>query len=159
MDNELLFILIFVITVIANIIKAVNKNKKRRGASAPSVSEEGGGKAKEPEWQKILRELMGETEPVPQPAEVDDYNAPGEERDLMTERSEEYRKETYNFEAPVYTQPSLKMKGFDVEQSTDSEDIADIPKYGKGHQIRHNALKEFDLRSAIIYNAVLNRPY
>jgi hypothetical protein len=153
MDKELLFILVIIITVVINIMKAVNKKKAQSGtpsAPPPTVAPDQGN------WQEVLKQLMGEA-PAPK---TYDYEYPEEAETLETIKPlGGFNSETYDFSVPNYSVSSLESMSV---QPDDSEDDS-YPKQQTGRNtpfpgIREE-LAEFDLRRAVIYSTLLNRPY
>lgn len=153
MDKELLFILVIIITVVINIMKAVNKKKAQSGtpgAPRPTVAPEQGN------WQEVLKQLMGET---PEPKSYD-YGYPEEAETLETTKPlGGFNSETYDFSAPNYTVSSLEPEpvqapDYEQENREKQETGRNTPFAG----IREE-LTQFDLRRAVIYSTLLNRPY
>jgi len=158
MDNELLFILLILITVVMNIVKAVRKNKKKAAAPAEAAPEETG--KQRSEWEKILRELMGEEEKQPQRSVQYDEEEPepspvGTAYVSIEEQSGSIRgyREGQRMQTPDY-----QSRVFQVESAFEKES----DNLFTGPQILtsdyNEPLRDFDLRTAVIYSTLLKRP-
>jgi cytochrome c556 len=70
-------------------------------------------------------------------------------------------KNPYNFEEPLYSAPTITDtdEPFDVQQTTES--VPTNAKHGMASKRDDlwDDLRNFDLRKAVIYSAILNRPY
>jgi hypothetical protein len=160
MDNELLFILIILFTVVMNIIKAVRKNKGKTSAPAGAAPKETG--KQRGEWEKILRELMGEEEKKPQPADRYDYD---EEEEVPALAGTAYTTVeqlkgsiTGYDEGQRMQSPDYLSRVFRVESALEKETGSEITD-SQLHAIDYNAdIRAFDLRTAVIYSTILTRP-
>jgi len=160
MDSELLFLLIIILTVVINIVKAINKKRgpAPQGA-APATSANPASPPAESDWQKVLRELLGESPAPPRPVP---YQYDDEVESLETlEPLGGYIKSTseYTFETPEFTSSTFGEEPFTVESSTTSAGIKDAKTTGYQLNQWQRELRSFDLRKAVIYSSILNRPY
>ena len=156
MDNELLFILIVILTVVINIIGAIRK-KKQASLQVPQHEEE---EVVEESWQDILQKMLGESEKeTSKPPEM--FQEPESLETLIPLGGS--IEDTYDdmFTEPQYSDSSFTMEGFDVSPSIDEESIQNqafpIEQSSRSNLIEVH--KEFDLREAVIYSTILERPY
>lgn len=160
MDSELVFLLIVILTVVINIVKAINKKKAQTATGAAKApSAEPALPASESDWQKVLRELLGETAIPAQPA-THHYDEEPETLETL-EPLGSYIKETseYRFEEPVFTSSTFGDEPFSVDPATSAEGIMQAHHSDIQHHGFHQDLKTFDLRKAVVYATILNRPY
>ncbi|MFO7722372.1 MAG: hypothetical protein R6V49_04025 [Bacteroidales bacterium] len=158
MDKELLFLLIIIVTVVINIFKAVNKKKGQQSTPAAPPVNQGSG---EEDWQEVLKKMFGD-KGVQQPIESEQWNEAESLETLEPMGGSAEEVATYDFQNPKYSQSSLTMmEGFDVTPSTwtDEDDLTQQPVAPKSptHPIKESS--SFDLKKAVIFNAILNRPY
>ena len=151
MYKDLLFVLIIIITVIVNIVKAIKK--KAATGSGDVVAEESqpaGG-----EFQEILKKLMGDEYPKNTAQAARPAYETLETLEPMKENLEEQG--LYSFKEPEYTKSSLSTTVFEVERSTSP---LESKHYNIGAPLLQAEItaKNFDLRKGIIYDAILNRP-
>ncbi len=163
MDSELLFLLIILITVVLNIVKAVRK--KRGESPAPASGSDAPEGKKESEWEKVLRELLGETE-TPEPAAVSEETEPEEVRSehRYTPVEEQEGSIPYDDDTHSLTPPDYHSRVFNVEQATEGSPSMKYTESLTGEDYSgyydfHDRFTPFDLRTAVVYNTILNRPY
>lgn len=156
MDQDLLFILIIIVTVVINIYKAIKKKEqaKQSPIPAPPVMNTSGN-----DYQEILREMFDQPRATRGSVE---YNESESLETLVPMGGSMESIETYEFKAPVYSKSSLESDIFDVTPSITlpAEDDIHNPKTGK--QDQHLSAREiasrFNLRNAVVYRAILERP-
>lgn len=155
MDKELLFILIIIITVVINIAKAIKK-KNQPAVSDPETAEN----EDKQDWQEVLREMLGDKARTtgPEPQMHGEYETL-ETLEPLGKTIEDMK--DYTFREPEYTKSSFRMEAFDVSQSTSQDDMINTSFTNERSFLSHrySFLKEFDLKQAVIYNSILNRPY
>ena len=156
MDSELLFLLIIVLTVVINIVKAI---KKKKAQAAQITQPEPAKTPQEGDWQKMLKELLGETASVPRPAPVyEDYESESlETLEPLGGYIQEHK--PYNFDKPEYTRPSIQDEIFDVQPGVQAVPDSEYSLNIASVQRMHETLRDFDIRKAVIYSTILNRPY
>lgn len=156
MDNELLFILIVILTVVINIIGAIRK-KKQGSVQVPQYEEE---EPAEENWQDILQKMLGESEK--QTEKAGEVYEEAESLETLTPLGGSIGDPArYTFKEPEYTKSSFTMEGFDVNPAIDEESVQ-TQSFPGDYSSYINATvsgKEFDLKEAVIYNAILERPY
>jgi hypothetical protein len=157
MDKELLFLLIIIVTVVINIIKAVNKKKGAQPSSAtpPPVAATG-----QEDWQEILRKMFGEKEAA-QNMETSQWEEPESLETLVPLGGSMEEVAPFSYQEPQYSKSSLSMEAFDVSPSTWT-DADDLTKQGSAPKQVHHPLKDtgpFDIRKAVIFSTILERPY
>ncbi len=159
MDSELLFILIIILTVVINIVKVVKKKK----AQLPKVTQpEPAEKSGEGDWQKMLRDLLGETESKPKPVSFEEEDQLESLETLETlEPLGGYIRDNipYSFEEPEYSRSTISDEVFDVQSAISAVPETNLSKATVPASFVHGNLKDFNIRKAVIYSTILNRPY
>jgi hypothetical protein len=151
MDKELLFVLIIILTLVINIIKAVKKKAaKQASAPEPPVTGRNGENI-----QEVLREMFGEREPTIV-RETEQEAASLETLEPMGGSAESI--DTYVFKEPEYSKSTISSEIFDVSPAVQPEQEDQIKS--RKHLLKSGGMKtDFDLKSAVIYHAILDRPY
>jgi hypothetical protein len=150
--EEYIYILIGVIWLAASIYKASQKSKKKASQQKPSsVPEEQGTKV--PEVRSFLEELLGGQEvriPDPEESEV------SYEESAIAEIEKEKPAGSFQAEYSNYGFRGLKALSGEGVSSLGSitfkDEMKELTKKGPGQN-------KINLRKAIIYSAILERPY
>ncbi len=159
MDKSLLFILFLVLWLVFNFLKA-GKKKQAPPPPVTSDAEEGDDMQKEDKVEEMLKKIFGAEEYKPIEPPEPPKHVPVAEQTAMEEYqlqerleslSEQYEREKYNNSII-----DNKNKKEEIKQS-----VTKKRQKEKKHEFDIGFLQKehFDLKKAILYSAILERPY
>ena len=150
--EDFIYILIGVIWLAASIYKATQKKKQKAQQQKP-VTSTTPENTHRPETRNLLEELLGGQQVnIPEPAVIEtEYSDPMFEEVEANKASGSFQSE--------YTQ--LGHKGLEALSEEGVSSLGDIPFQDvmKEQKKKTSGTVKIDLRKAIIYSAILERPY
>jgi len=151
--EEFIYIIIGVIWLAATIYKASQKKKGKAGPQKPATSTPG--TESKVSARSLLEQLLeGQQVSIPEPEVVEletEYDEP-----MIAEVEERRRKESFKTEYAGYGFKSLESLSGEGVSSLGQIKFKDIMKEDKK---KAGGPVKIDLRKAIIYSAILERPY
>lgn len=172
MDEKIVYIIIAAIWIVSSILKAVNKNAKKKNPQQTTNPKNEDNSEKLDDFKKILEEMIiGKQPEIPSPQTVEDYQEYSEysSENVATAEQTKYAayqgKTDYNFEN--YTNYELnndfeKAKRNNEVQSEDYNVNSIHGTLGKDSDLTSNNKffdDNFDLKKAVIYSEILKRPH
>lgn len=160
--GDIIYFLFVIGGIVYSVVKKSNSNKKKRNGNEPSRTTSSRNTSIDDDIEKFLRSISGETEtPKPAQATTSQYNS--EESHSFFDQEEP---ELYNDDDQPTHQPNLyELKKQQAQNRTQKEKellnkeiSANSPIYSGDLSNQQDAKSEFNLRKAVIYDAIMNRP-
>jgi hypothetical protein len=159
MEKDVLFVMIVILTIVFNVIKAVRKKEQaaRKDVTvAPPVSASGESTDFEEIWRKFTEETGSRRVQT-----VTQEKQEGETLETIIPLGGSLETiEEYEWKPPVYSTSSLSSEVFDVTPATISQEEQDSKPARESKQAEPwTEGSHFNLRRAIIFSAILEKPY